>query len=86
MSEDTTTAKPDDELPEEGIIEFTTREEYISGAYYSISAVDGMDELLMSKEDARRIRRIRRKCLRIIDECVNEMFDELFESDEDNED
>jgi len=78
----------DKELPEEieGIIEFTTREEYISGAYYSISAVDGMDELLMSKEDARRIRRIRRKCLRIIDECVNEMFDELFESDEDNED
>ena len=76
------------ETPEEveGIIEFTTREEYISGAYYSISAVDGMDELLMSKEDARRIRRIRRKCLRIIDECVNEMFDELFEIDEDNED
>ena len=76
------------ETPEEveGIIEFTTREEYISGAFYSISAVDGMDDLLMSKEDARRIRRIRRKCLRIIDECVNEMFDELFESDEDNED
>jgi len=76
------------ETPEEveGIIEFTTREEYISGAFYSISAVDGMDELLMSKEDARRIRRIRRKCLRIIDECVNEMFDELFEIDEDNED
>lgn len=76
------------ETPEEveGIIEFTTREEYISGAFYYISAVDGMDELLMSKEDARRIRRIRRKCLRIIDECVNEMFDELFEIDEDNED
>lgn len=77
----------DKELPEEieGIIEFTTREEYISGAYYSISAVDGMDELLMSREDAKRIRRIRRKCLRIIDECVNEMHDELFEKDDEED-
>ena len=65
-------------------IEYTTRTDYISCAYYAISAVEGLDTGIMTKEDAKRIKRIMRKSLRIIDDCINEMHDELFEDDEDN--
>jgi len=65
-------------------VEYTTRTDYISCAFYSISAVEGLDVGLMTKEDAKRIKRILRKSLRIIDDCINEMHDELFEDDEEN--
>ena len=67
---------------EEALVEFTTREEYIGCAYNAIASVEGMDTGMMNKTDALRIKRIIRKSLRIIDECVNEMYDELFEEDE----
>lgn len=72
-----------DQPEEEAIFEFTTREEYIGCAYNAIAAVEGLDTGMMNKTDALRVKRIMRKCLRIIDECVNEMYDELFEDDED---
>jgi hypothetical protein len=65
-------------------IEYTTRLDYIQGAYFSLSAVDDIDVALMNKEDEKRIKRIRRKSLKIIDECLNELYDEIFESDEDD--
>ena len=65
-------------------VEFTTREEYIGCAYSSIVAVSDMDSGLMNKTDQARIKRIRRMCLRILDECVKEMHDELFETDEED--
>lgn len=68
---------------EDAAVELTTREDYISCAYYAISSVEGMDTGLMNKTDAIRIKRIIRKSLRIIDECVNEMYDELFDEEED---
>lgn len=68
---------------EEGIdIEYTTRLDYISAAFYSISSVEGIDLLMMSKEDAKKIKRILKKSVRIIDSCISEMYDELFEEDE----
>lgn len=72
-----------EEIPEVDV-EYTTRADYISCAYYSISAVEGLDTGIMTKEDAKRIKRIMRKSLRIIDDCINEMHDELFEDDEEN--
>ena len=71
------------ESTEEALVEFTTREDYISCAYYSISSVEDLDTGMMNKTDALRVKRIIRKSLRIIDQCVNEMYDELFEDDED---
>lgn len=62
-------------------VEYTTRTDYISCAYYAISSVEGLDTGIMTKEDAKRIKRIMRKSLRIIDDCINEMHDELFEED-----
>lgn len=63
-------------------VEFTTREEYIGCAYNAIMAVSDMDIGLLSKTDQARIRRIRKMCLRILDDCVKEMHDELFENEE----
>jgi hypothetical protein len=64
-------------------VEYTTRADYIGCAYYAISSVKGLDTGIMTKEDAKRIKRILRKSLRIIDDCINEMHDELFEDEED---
>jgi len=80
MSEET------NELPEEGIVEFTSAGEYINAAVSSLAAMHELDyEMLnaMSKEDGKRVKRIIRKSLRIIDICICEMYDELFEEDSD---
>ena len=66
-------------------VEYTTRIDYISAAFYSISSVEGIDLLMMSKEDAKKIKRILKKSIRIIDSCLSEMYDELFEEDKDEE-
>ena len=70
------------EVGEEIDLEYTTRVDYISAAFYSISAVEGIDLLMMSKQDAKKIKRILKKSVRIIDSCISEMYDELFEEDE----
>lgn len=64
-------------------VEFTTREEYIGCAYSAILAVSEMDIGLLNKVEQNRVKRIRRMCLRILDDCVKEMHDELFETEED---
>lgn len=65
---------------EDGIVEFTTREEYILCAVNCLNAV--AETNTMTKADAERVRRIMRKCLEIIDKLSSEMYDEIFEEDE----
>lgn len=67
---------------EDGLVEFTTTSEYIAAAFNALASIDGMDMMIMNKQDEMRIKRIRRKSLRIIDECISEMYNELFEDDE----
>jgi hypothetical protein len=69
---------------EEGIVEFTTAGEYIASAYYALASVEDADTALMSKESEKRVKRIKRKCIKIIDICISEMYDELFESDDED--
>jgi hypothetical protein len=66
-------------------VEYTTRIDYISAAFYSISAVEGIDLLLLTKEESRKIKRILKKSVRIIESCISEMYDELFDEDKDEE-
>jgi hypothetical protein len=66
---------------EEGIIEFTTCAEYISSAYFSLAAIDDIDTAILNKQDEMRIKRIKRKAIRIIDSCLGDLYDELFEDE-----
>lgn len=73
------------EIEENFDFEYTTRMDYVSCAYYSISAVEGIDLLLLTKDEARKIKKIIKKSIRIIESCINEMHDELFEDEEENQ-
>jgi hypothetical protein len=84
VKENLTTAEPETEILEEGIVEFTTAGEYINSAYFALSAVEDIDTAIISKEDEKRIKRIKRKAIKIIDICLSEMYDELFENDEED--
>lgn len=66
---------------EEGIIEFSSCAEYISSAYFSLAAVDDIDTAILSKQDEMRIKRIKRKAIKIIDSCLGDLYDELFEDE-----
>lgn len=85
VKENLTTGEAETEVLEEGIVEFTTAGEYINSAYFALSAVEDIDTAIISKEDEKRIKRIKRKSLKIIDICITEMYDELFENDEEDQ-
>ena len=70
------------EIEETFDFEYTTRTDYVSCAYYAISAVEGIDLLLLTKDEAKKIKKILKKSIRIIESCINEMHDELFEDEE----
>lgn len=72
----------EEKFTDEGIIEFTSASEYIASAYYALAAVLDMDEMQYGKDSIvqQRIKRIKRKSLKIIDICISEMYDELFEN------
>jgi len=88
MSDDLEIKKEDEPVTDADLetveVEYTTRSEYIQCAYFAISAVVDMDTGLMNGEEKKRAKRIIRKSLMIIDDCITEMFDELYESDEDD--
>lgn len=75
-----------DETPEElqGEIIFTTTAEYIQGASVALATVSELDPMIMNKSDELRVKRIKRKAIKIIDICISEMYDELFETDDDD--
>ena len=67
---------------EEFEYEYTSRVEAIHCATNAISAASEMT--IMTKLDERRMQRIKRKSLRIIDKCIGEIYDELFFEEENN--
>ena len=67
-------------IEEEGILEFTTREEYITCACNALNSTESIDA--MTAADKQRLNRIRRKCLLILDSMISEMYSELFESED----
>ena len=84
IKEGTTESVQEETEELDGYVEFTSASEYINSAYFAISAVDDIDTAIISKEDEKRIKRIKRKSIKIIDICISEMYDELFETDEDD--
>ena len=71
---------------EEEIFEFIefepadTRYEIISMCNQALSSVEGFDTGMINKEDAFKIREIKRKCLALIDLQIGMLYDENFES------
>jgi hypothetical protein len=70
---------------EEGVediyFETTSDLEYIQAAYFALSSVEDIDTAIMSKSDEARVKRIKRKSLVIIDECLKTLYDEIIEDD-----
>jgi hypothetical protein len=83
MSDDLNTADNEQE-EQEGEVETTSREDYISSAYNALSAI--LEVTTLTKQDEIRKARITRKCLRILDDLVGEMYDELFNPEDDEND
>jgi Zn-finger protein len=75
--------EPIDEIDDDGILEYTTREEYITSCFYALNSICEYDTGMMSKTDGNRIKSIRKKCLIILDSLVDEMYDELFNNEAD---
>jgi len=71
---------------EDMAVEFTSTVDYINGACMAYSTMGEIDTAIMSKADEQRVKRIRRKCLKIIDVCISEYYEELFETDESEND
>lgn len=71
---------------EEEIFEFVefepadTRFEIISMCNQALSSVEGFDTGMINKEDAFKIKEIKRKCLALIDLQIGMLYDENFES------
>ena len=66
-------------------VEFTTRAEAVHSACAAIGACQDFDLGMLNPTQAKRVKRIKRKSLRIIDVYIGEIYDEMFE-DENNED
>ena len=61
----------------------TSTPEYIASATNALSAVENFDTAIMTNADRKRVERIKRRSLRIIDYNIGILYDELF--DEKNE-
>ena len=72
---------------EDGIVweDATTDSEYIAACYNALGAIDDLDTAMMSKGAEAAVKRIRKRSLRIIDKCIDNLYSELFESDENDD-
>ena len=57
-----------------------TRYEIISMCNSALSAVEGIDIAIISKQDMHKIKEIKRKCLALIDLHIGMLYDEYIES------
>ncbi len=73
----------EEESLEEYQVDLTGPLEYIQAAYFAFSAVEDVDtEILPTEAAKRRIKRIKFRSIRIIDECINELYSDLFGDEE----
>jgi hypothetical protein len=69
----------DEDLQEGFEFESTSRSEYVICDANALQAIDGIDEMVQTEAGRNRIKRIRFKSVKIIDNIINELYDELFE-------
>jgi hypothetical protein len=66
-------------------VAFATDHDYIQSAYFALASIQDIDTMILNKADETRVKRIRRQSLRIISECLNTLYDEIFEDPETTE-
>lgn len=72
-----------DNLPEDfEYVDASTNEEIIAACCNAMYSVDGIDTELMSNADKLRVLRIKRKSLRMISACIDEMYSLMFEDED----
>jgi len=81
MQQDNDEKINEEEGVEDMYFETTSDLEYIQAAYFALSSVEDIDTAIMSKSDEARVKRIKRKSLVIIDECLKTLYDEIIEDD-----
>lgn len=70
---------PKDTTEQEIEVEYTTREDYIAGAYQCLIATEGFNS--MTKQQQELIKNIQNKSLLILNLCIDEMYNELFDEE-----
>jgi len=85
---DDLTIGPTEEQPEEveAYIEYTTIMDYVTAAAAAWQMVDEIDTAILNKTDERRVRRMKRQALRIMSVCLNDLYEELFDDNNDGGD
>jgi len=56
--------------------------EYIQAAYFSLAAVDNIDVELVTREEAKRIRKIKKMAIELIYESISSLHSDFFEEEE----
>jgi hypothetical protein len=64
--------------------EMMTDSEYIAAAMNAMSAVDMVDGAILSHEDREKIETIKLQSIRIISECLNTLYNEIFDDTADS--
>ena len=64
--------------------EMMTDSEYIASAMNAMCAIDMVDGGILSHEDRDRIEKIKLQSIRIISECLNTLYNEIFDDNVDS--
>ena len=56
--------------------------EYIQAAYFSLAAVDNIDEQMITREEAKRVRKIKKMAIELIYESISSLHSDFFEEEE----
>lgn len=66
----------------EWVADETTNADYISMAWHAYDIMESLDP--MTESEKMRKRRLQKKCIKIIEKCINEVYDDLFDNEEEN--
>jgi len=76
-------AAPEEESVD-GYIEYTSIMDYVTAAAAAWQMSAEIDTAILNKSDERRVKRMKRQALRIMSTCLNDLYEELFDDNNDS--